>query len=176
MLGKSSSQIFTQGVAIPSEPGEPHHPQCDSDSDTVFTTAAASTPSFIDLENMRPSFLPNPHIPIMNDDIAAAAAMHVPNADVRGPPSKEKNYANVGRSERVLRSCSLAALSCPPLSLSIFISDAIHLCLVCLSTVHVQMRRYGQGGKVHRKIGTQINCADLAFRKYANPNRCRRPT
>ena len=88
--GKSNSQIFTQVVAIPSEPSEPHHSQRDSDSDTVFTTAIASTPSFIDLENMRPSFLPNPHIPIMNDDIAAAAAMHVPNADVR-PPSGEKN-------------------------------------------------------------------------------------
>ena len=142
-MGKSSSQIFTQSVAIPSEPGEPHHPQCDSDSDTVFTTAAASTPSFIDLENMRPSFLPNPHIPIMNDDIAAAAAMHVPHADV--PPIEGEKLCQC-RAERaglaVLQPCGLVL---SPLSLSIFISDAIHLCLVWLSTVHVQqMRRPGQ--------------------------------
>ena len=151
-MGKSSSQIFTQGVAIPSEPGEPHHPQCDSDSDTVFTTAAASTPSFIDLENMRPSFLPNPHIPIMNDDIAAAAAMHVPNADILGPNRRRKTMPMSGGASG---SCGLAALRpclVPPLSLSIFISDAIHLCLVWLSTVHVQQMTEGCDLESHPSI------------------------
>ena len=139
MMGKSSSQIFTQGVAIPSEPSEPHHPQCDSDSDTVFTTAAASTPSFIDLENMRPSFLPNPHIPIMNDDIAAAAAMHVPNADILGPNRRRKTMPMSGGTSG---SCGLAALRpClvpPPLSLHFYFR-----CHSSLSRLSVHSPRAG---------------------------------
>ena len=151
MMGKSSSQIFTQSVAIPSEPGEPHHPQCDSDSDTVFTTAAASTPSFIDLENMRPSFLPNPHIPIMNDDIAAAAAMHVPNADILGPNRRRKTMPMSGGASG---SCGLAALRpclVPPLSLHFYFR-----CHSSLSRLAVHSPRAADA-EARAAEGTQIN-------------------